>query len=1401
MAEGTIKVSGYSIQEQIYGGSITLVYKGIRESDQKPVVIKLLRNEYPSFSEIVQFRNQYTITKNLDITGVVKTYSLETCNNSYALVMEDFGGISLKRWLQNVKSLHVTSLQDFLIIAIQITTILDQLHRNRIIHKDIKPANILINPKTKQIKLIDFSISSLLPRETGQLQNLNILEGTLAYISPEQTGRMNRGIDYRTDFYSLGVTFYELLTGKLPFIGDDLMELVHCHIAKTPPFVNETNKNITLIISDILAKLLAKNAEDRYQSALGLKYDLETCLSEYKKAGKITPFILGRKDISDYFVIPEKLYGREKEVKALLEVFQRASKGQTEMILVAGCSGIGKTTVIDEVHKPIVKQKGYFIKGKYNQFQRNIPLSAFVQAFQELIGQLLSESDAKVRQWRANILNALGENAQVIIEVIPELEKVIGKQAAATELSGSAAQNRFNLLFQKFTQVFTSQEHPLVIFLDDLQWADSSSLKLMELLMIDTKYLLLIGAYRDNEVSVAHPLMLTLDNISKAEGKYQTITLAPLSQLKVNKLVADTLKCSEDLAFALSQLVSQKTQGNPFFVRQFLKALYQDGIIEFNFEVRCWQCDIMKVRHQALTDDVVMFMAFQLKRLPQSTQQILQLAACIGNQFDLTTLAIVCEESEIETAAYLWKALEEGLILPVTEVYKFYQEEHNQEHNQELQEKGNTSQQVTNQQVAKYRFSHDRVQQAAYSQIPANQRQRTHLKIGQLLLQNSSEIEREEKLFDIVGHLNIGRDLIMLAEEREVLAQLNLATGQKANNTTAYALAITYAKTGIELLKTDCWKSQYNLTLGLYLTVAEATYLNGDFEDMEEIAMLILQNAQTIFDKIKVYEIQIGAQTVQGNLLKAIAIGQDALQELEIKEIKEINLPIHGSEAEIGEALQSVSSQLQSREIEKLLDLPLMTDIKSQSAMRILTMLLPPTFQGKPGLFPLWISIMMSLSLQSGNTTVSSMGYAGYGMILCAYIGDVKAGYAFGKLAINLLERWNARSVESIILDIFGAFVQHRQEPLKAAMHTLKTGYTAGIQTGGFLYASYNILNYSSASFFCGVELSSWEIEMAVYSNTLGQLKQYSNQIYVNIVRQTVHNLVETVSQPNLLMGTAYDETKMLPKHLEDNDITGTAVVYIYKLLLAYNFGNYTAAIDYIDKAEKYLIGVGGLIYIPIFHLYAALTLLKFFPTQSETEKAKIIIKLKAHQTTLQQWSIHAPMNYLHKWYLIEAEQHRVLDEKLEAIECYENAISLAQKNEYINEEALANELAAKFYLEWGREQIAKVYMKDAYYCYIRWGAKAKVDSLVKLYPELLVPILKREYYPLKTSETFFLTSYSTVISSNIINIIIFDLARLIKAFAAIFSEIEIEKLLFNIMKAVLGNAGAEFSTTFAVGE
>ncbi|BAB72312.1 trifunctional serine/threonine-protein kinase/ATP-binding protein/sensor histidine kinase [Anabaena sp. FACHB-709] len=1376
-----LSVPGYAISEELYNGSRTLVYRAVREVDCLPVVIKLLKNHYPSFSELVQFRNQYTIAKNLDYPGIIKTYSLEPLQNGYQLVMEDFGGISVKDYFANN---NVASLEKFLQIAIALCDILDILYRERIIHKDIKPANILINPKTTQVKLIDFSIASLLPRETQTLINPNVLEGTLGYISPEQTGRMNRGIDYRTDFYSLGATFYELLTGTLPFPSEDAMELVHCHLAKAATLVHETNTTIPSVLSDIVNKLMAKNAEDRYQSALGLKYDLEKCLLQLQETGKIESFPIAQRDVCDRFMIPDKLYGREAEVETLLQAFERVSTGKTEMMLVAGFSGIGKTAVVNEVHKPIVRQRGYFIKGKYDQFQRNIPFSAFVQAFRDLMGQLLTESDAQIQQWKSQILAAVGENGQVIIEVIPELAGIIGQQPPIIELSGTAAQNRFNLLFQKFVQVFKTQEHPLVMFLDDLQWADSASLNLMQLLMSESGggYLLLIGAYRDNEVTDAHPLMFSLAEIRKAQATINTITLAPLSHSSLNQLVADTLSCSSAIAQPLTQLVYQKTKGNPFFSTQFIKAIYEDGLITFNGDEGNWQCDIVGVKQSSLADDVVEFMALQLRKLPQTTQNILKFAACIGNKFDLGILAIIWEKSLTETATALWKALQEGLILPQSEVYKFYVD-------REIQDEVKGSQTVT------YKFLHDRVQQAAYSLIPVEQKQYTHFQIGQLLLQGLSQGEQEERIFDIVNQLNMGLDVITSNEQKQELAHLNLKAGQKAKLSAAYQAAYEYCTIGMSLLSPDAWQQDYPLIYSLHRDASEAAYLCGKFDQAEALYAETLTYAQAPLDQAIIYRIQMTQYQLQGRNAEAIAIQRQSLQMLGWTMPTQPEMIQAGLDDEIA----TVQQFLEQHTIESILAVPKMTDPSIAEMLRILQILFYAAWlDGQSTLALLAIAKMTTLSLEYGNSDMSPFGYAGYGLIANGVFKDCATAYRFGEMAVQLCEQFDNADVRGMTNFLFAADVHSWSRPIQEADTYYNNAYQYGMEAGNWLTVGFMMMQSGSDRLTYGKHLDDLYAIAQNHAAFLHHIKSLDNLDALTAgVIQPIRHLLGLTKTPFTFDDDSFSEAEYLQKYA--NAPYHLSWLYSVKIRHAYLFDQKSTYSDLIPQLSMIENTISSHAKVPSSVFYVALMHLALGETATEESQRQhhwqALLPLEA---SLKRWAKACPENIRHKFLLIQAEKARIKKQKTKAIELYEQAISQAQANQYGYEEALANELAAKFYLDWGKVKIAQVYMQEACYGYARWGAKAKVNYLEKTYPQLLKPILQQQrinFNPLETITFRAATSSthtSTTSSTNISEIL--DFTSVLKGAQAISSCIELDELIANLTRIILENSGAKKS-------
>ena len=897
----------------------------------------------------------------------------------------------------------------------------------------------------------------------------------------------------------------------------------------------------------------------------------------------------------------------------------------------------------------------------------------------------------------------------------------------------------------------------------------------MQLLIADTSHLFIIGAYRDNEVNPAHPLMLSLNEIAKSQAKINTITLAPLSQEQVNNLVAETLKCSEDVAWHLSVLIYQKTKGNPFFATQLLKALHQDGLIQFDFELGCWQCDISEVTTQAVTDDVVTFMSWQLQKLPPSTQDVLQLAACIGNSFDLATLAIVSQQSEIETAAALWKALQEGLILPIGDVYKFYI---GREHQARTSE---------NQLIVTYKFLHDRVQQAAYSLIPDDQKQTTHYQIGQLLLQQISAQAKEERIFEIVNQLNYGTALITEQTQRDELAKLNLIACRKAKNSTAYQAAREYITVGLSLLGKNTWQ-QYEMTLALHELAAEIALLNGNFEAMEQFINTVIKQAHSLLEKVNVYCIRIQSHIFQSKLTSAIAIAQPVLQQLGV------TFPETPTPSDVQREIQEIEELIGDREIADLVNLPEMRDAEKLATLKIVNIIIPAAYLSGSALYPLLNSLSVKLSIQYGNTSTSALGYATYGSILCNFFQAVDTGTQFGSLGLQIISKLDAKASKTDVLMILGIFIVHRKSHIKETLPLLQEGYTSALEFGNLVMAGYNGHTFCLNSFWSNQPLATLEQDISAYCHSLMQLNQLTTANYCRIYWQPVLNLLGFAEHPTLLSGKALEETEFIQQLQSANDGYGLYIFHLYKLLLCFLFGEIEPAKNHTIEIRRYFMAGAGLVSEPIFYLYdSLLTLAQLNPPLDETAAA--LQGVIENQTQLQHWAHHAPINYQHKFDLVEAEKCRVLGQKTEAIELYDRAIATAKTNEYIQEEALANELAAKFYLEWRKEKVAAGYMQDAYYCYARWGAKAKAADLEKRYPQLLAPILKQTRSPLSTEETIFplatVTSASSATSSSSISDSL-DLKAILKASQAISSEIELEKLLSSLLSLALENAGAD---------
>ncbi|MBN3994431.1 MAG: AAA family ATPase [Nostoc sp. NMS2] len=1336
-----IALPGFKIVTLLKAGVKAVIYRGIKVKDQCPVIIKGLRAEQCTPNNIEQFKHEYAIAQRLNIAAAVQVYALEMHQGIPYLIMEDFEARSLDQLLDQFQEPV-----SFLKIAIEITSKLAQIHTHHIVHKDIKPQNILVNLETNQVKIADFGIAAFIPYQQQMVSSSSRIEGSLPYLSPEQTGRMNRGIDHRSDLYSLGVTFYEMLTGQLPFQGKDPLEWVHCHIAKSPPSPKKLNSDIPQMLCDIIIKLLSKVAEQRYQSALGLQFDLEQCLKQLETTGEIQSFVLGEQDISDRFQIPQKLYGREQEIAKLLQAFERVvSQGKPEIVLVSGYAGIGKSSLVKEIHKPIVRERGVFICGKFDQYKRDIPYFTIVQAFQTLVRQILTEPEDQLANWKKRIQAALGNNGRLIADVIPEVELIVGEQPPIPELGPAESQNRFNLVFQNFISVFSQKEHPLTVFLDDMQWADSATLNLIKTVITGSsiQYLCFILAYRDNEIDIVHPFSLMMEKICQQGVRTTGILLTPLNLVYVNQLIADTLHSSAEQVEPLAQLIIQKTDGNPFFVNEFLKTLHQENLLNFNPQYRIWKWDLAQIEAQGITDNIVSLMIGRMQKLPAATQEVLKLASCIGNRFDLEVLAIVGEKSIQETANALAEAILRGLIILV-----------------ESDESAGRN----------YRFYHDRVQQAAYALIADESKSVVHLTIGRLLLKNSSQEKVNEQIFDLVNQLNLAVNLIIEQTEKDELVRLNLIAGKKAKASTAYTPAKRFFSVAMNLLAENAWIEQYEQTFTLFRKLAECEFLTGNLEQAEQLFDLLLLKVESHVEKSNIYMLQIRLYQVAGRYEEALTLGLEALK------LFGVTFPDANEEVQAAIAIEKnqILINLDNREVSDLIDSLVIEDPNIKTVISLLTTLGPPTYLGRPHLFPLVVLKAVNYSLKFGNTEESCFAYSMYAMLLVSIFHDIPTGYAFSEMTIQLNEKLHDLKLRGVVLHIHGSHINVWRNHIATDIPFLERGFIGCVEAGDVTMANYNGYQGSWQIIQLGSPLSDTYKSLEKYIVFARQSKHEAVYQTIRLQQMLLMNLRGLTHQSLTLSNDEFDESSALSLITDAGFVSGIIFYHIIKLIIFFTYGQYTEALSCALELSKFPVTTLALPIETDYILYYSLTLTALYPTVSFQEQEQFLLTLESHQQQLQYWAKHCPANFLHKSQLIAAEIARIQGRDLEAMRLYEQSIASAREQGFVQYEALANELGAKFYLEREFELIAKTYLQEAKNAYLRWEASAKVKHLEECYPHLL------PQQQLISNGTFITTGEHL------------DFLSVVKASQSISSEIVFSRLLKTLMQIVIEQAGAE---------
>jgi PAS domain S-box-containing protein len=1312
-----------------------ILYRGRQHGDPSPILAVAPATKHPSPQSLRRLEHEYLLASELDPAWAAKPLALTRHEGRTLLVLKDPGGEPLDLVLERGRG-QPLDLTRFLRIAIGLAAALGQVHRRSLLHKDIKPANVLVDDAGK-VWLTGFGIASQVPRERQAPVPPEIIAGTLAYMAPEQTGRMNRSTDARSDLYSVGVTLYEIFTGALPFAANDPLGWVHCHIARqpTPP---GNRGAVPDPLSAILMKLLAKNPEERYQTASGLEADLRRCLEEWQSHGRIDPFPLGAHDSSDRLLIPEKLYGREREIDVLLAAFDRVvAQGTPELVLVSGYSGVGKSSVVNELHKALVPPRGLFASGKFDQYGRDIPYATLAQAFQTLVRQILVKSEAEVERWRGAIQEALGANGQLIGNLIPELEFIIGKQPSVPDLPPQDARNRFKLVFRRFLGVFARPEHPLALFLDDLQWLDGATLELLEHLTTDPdlRHLMLVGAYRDNEVSSSHPLTRTLDAIRKAGGRMQEIALSPLGLDDVGRLAADALHCEGNSGHPLAQLVHEKSGGNPFFAIQFLTALAEEGLLRFDPDAAAWIWDVEQIRAKGYTDNVADLMVGKLKRLSNTTQDALKRLACLGNEVEIATLSLVFEESEEQINTSLLEAARTGLILRLEGSYAFF---------------------------------HDRVQEAAYALIPEGDRVAAHLRIGRVLLASMTADGLAEHLFDVANQFNRGAALLIDRDEKARVATIDLRAGRKAKASVAYASAGSYFSAGMELLDERDWNTQYELTFSLWLERAECEFLSGNVDTAEQLIGELLQRGASNIDQAAAYRLKVQLHMVRGEYPKAV---DDALTCLRLLGI---DLLAHPTREQVQAEYDTVWQNLNGRPIESLIDLPLLTDPEVQAAMQVLATLSSPAFFTDFQLFCLHLCRMVNVTLRHGICGASAPGCGFFGFILGSVFHRHSEGYRFAKLSCDLVEKLGSIAYQARVHLTMGTIAFWTQ-PVASAIEFNRAAFRSATETGDLTFAC-----YGRNQFVAGLLLRNDPLD-ALWRETekgldFAQKARFRDAADVILSQQrfiaTMQGRTATFST---FSDAQFDEATFEAQLAGDRLPMLICWYWILKLKARFLSGDYAEALAAADKAKLLLSTAPGSIQLLDYFYYAALTVAALYENASTDEQTGWRDLLTAHRGQLREWAENYPPTFADKHTLVLAEIARLEKRDADAMQLYEQAIHLARDHGFVQNEGLANELTAQYYLAHGLETAGYAYLRNARNCYDRWGALGKLKQLDERYPHL--------------QEERVLTSNTATIGAPVGQL---DAATVVKASQAISSEIVLSNLIEKLMRIAVEHAGAE---------
>ncbi len=1272
-----IRVDGYQVLAELSTSVHSVAYRARREQDGLAVILKVLRDEFPDPAQLKRYHKEFETLSSLhQIPGVIQAYELTQTGNRLLMIVEDCGGESLDRWIFRRRF----DLDEALSLGARLAVILQSVHETRRVHQAVNPGNIIYNPGTREVKLIGFGLSESL-RADGTLPPLvEVGEGLCGYVAPEQTGQLAFKVDHRADLYSLGATLYEVLSGFRPFESQDPAQAVASHQTKRPVPPSERDPAIPAVVSSLVMKLLAKDPQERYQSAKGLQADLERCLGQLRQAGRVEAFVLGMKDAVHRLAIPREHYGRDGELKALIESLSDLPAKRRELVLLSGPAGIGKSSFVLDLWKPFAIEAGVFLAAGFEPLKEGTPYSAFVEIFRMLARNILAESDAVLDAYKKALHEAIHPNGRVLVELVPDLAWILGSQPELTELPPREAQNRFHRVLEGFVAVFSRPTRPLVLFLDNVQWADRASLKLMQRLLLADSIdgLMLVAAFRSEEVEPPHPLLSLVAELEQKARPVRRISLLPLSDASIRLLIWDSLHCEMGEAGELSALLLEKTGGNPFFIKEYLNALVAEQTLIRDVETGKWTWDVRKIQARAVTENVADLLIGRVQKLSSGTQELLRIAACVGMGFEVSLLAAIQGISAPQAVEHLEEAVAAGILSAA---------------------EGEQS---------RYVFLHERLQQAIYALNTEQQQRLYHRSIGMALKDRVGQ--SDQLFFEVVRHLNLASAELDTDRQRVELARINLTAGQRAKQAVAYEQAKKYLMTGLVLLGQGGWDLDYELMLALSEECAEAAYLTAELALVERLAQEVELYARTLLDRVKTHHALILCQISRNDQKAAV---KTALSLLGRMGYQFVELP---SEFRLIVGLLRIRLKLNRRRIERLLELSEMKDPQKIAAIRIMRSIGAALYLTNPRLMGLLLFEQVGMMLGHGNNAWSESAFAAFGILLCGQLQDFDAGYRLGLQALRLNEKYQAKDKQCRTLYVFNTLERHWKEPLQNTLCSLLEAYQLGLETGDFEFGALALQNHAQHSFFLGRELTALEQEMRGQRVAIERMQQNTSLRYLDVFRQAVLNFQGRAEDPCVLCGEAVDEHQLIPHLTTDRDQTGLIAVYVCKVILEVFFQRPLQALHHAKLAEDLLGSGRGLFGVSRFWIYRAFACVQAMPGASAGKRREYRRNIAFALKRARKWTGHCPANHAHMLALLEAETQRLERRYAQAQQSYERAIAEAKKGGFLHEEALCNELAGAYYQSRGMTNMADLFLQQARYTYAKWGAQAKVGEMDEHY-------------------------------------------------------------------------------------